>query len=505
MSSEAAGEAPSRRDGRVSTGIAGLDYVLGGGLPRHRLFVIEGDPGAGKTTLALQFLLEGKTCGERVLYVTLSETDEELHEVAKSHGWSLEGVDLLELGSLAEILQDEAEYTVYHPSDVELGETTKRIRAEVERLQPSRVALDSVSELKILSQTSHRYRREVLGLKQFFTGKQCTVVVLDDHTTQDNEKQLQSICHGVIRMRRENREYGDTRRQLHVVKMRGVRFRDGMHDFQIKSGGIEVYPRIGVLQHGKETTETIKSSVEGIDVLLGGGLDRGTSTLVLGPAGCGKTTLCSQYLLAALNRGEQAVNILFEESTEGFLQRARGMGMDFSAHIASGRLEIQQFDPAELSPGEFSHYVQEAVGKRNARIVVIDSLNGYLNAMPSERYLLIQLHELLMYLGKMGVLTILVMAQHGMMGTAMQTPVDVSFLADTVILLRYFEAMGEVRQAISVVKKRRSGHERTIRELRLSSTGIVIGEPLRDFHGVLTGVPQYKGADETLIKKNDAA
>ena len=478
--------------------------MLGGGLPRHRLYVIEGDPGAGKTTLALQFLLKGIARGERGLYVTLSETAEELQEVAKSHGWSLDGLDLLELGSLAEVLQEEAEYTVYHPSDVELGETTKRVRAEVERLQPTRVALDSVSELKILSQTSHRYRREVLGLKQFFTGKQCTVVVLDDHTTQDEEKQLQSICHGVIRMNRESREYGDTRRQLQVVKMRGVRFRDGMHDFLIKSGGIEVYPRIGVLQQARESTDTIKSDLPGIDDLLGGGLDRGTSTLILGPAGCGKTTLCSQYLLASLNRGEPVVNILFEESTEGFLQRATGMGMDFHAHIASGRLELHQFDPAELSPGEFAHYVQQAVENRNARIVVIDSLNGYLNAMPSERFLLVQLHELLMYLGKMGVLTILVMAQHGMMGTAMQTPVDVSFLADTVILLRYFEAMGEVRQAISVVKKRRSGHERTIRELRLTGNGIVIGDPLRDFQGVLTGVPQYRGGADPLIKKNDA-
>ncbi len=494
-----------QRNGRASTGVAGLDNVLSGGLPRNRLYVIEGDPGVGKTTLALQFLLEGAAQGERVLYVTLSETSQELHEVAESHGWSLDGVDLLELGSLAELLQDEAEYTVYHPSDVELGETTKRVRAEVERLQPSRVALDSVSELKILSQTSARYRREVLGLKQFFAGRQCTVVVLDDHTTPDGEKQLQSICHGVIRLRRETREYGDTRRQIHVVKMRGVTFRDGMHDYIIRSGGIEVYPRIGIGGHVTECLETITSSVKGIDDLLGGGLDRGTSTLILGPAGCGKTTLCSQYLLAALNRGEAVVNVLFEESREGFLQRAGGMGMDFGPHLASGLLDLRQFDPAELSPGEFAHYVQEAVEQRHVRIVVIDSVNGYLNAMPSEKFLLIQMHELLMYLGRQGVLTILVMAQHGMTGTNMQTPVDVSFLADTVILLRYFEAMGEVRQAISVVKKRRSGHERTIRELRLTSQGIKIGQPLREFQGVLTGVPQYRGPEGPLIQKGDAA
>ena len=489
----------------MGTGVAGLDNVLRGGLPRHRLYVIEGDPGAGKTTLALQFLLEGVRQGERVMYVTLSETAEELHEVAESHGWSIDGVNLLELDALAERLQEEAEYTVYHPSDVELGETTKRVRAEVERLQPTRVALDSVSELRILSQTSARYRREILGLKQFFAGKQCTVLVLDDRTTVDGEQQLQSIAHGVIRMKRETRDYGDTRRQLHVVKMRGVRFLDGMHDFLIKSGGIEVYPRLSVNGALVDApTDTITSDIKGMDELLGGGLDRGTSTLILGPAGCGKTTLCSQYLLAALDRGEAVSLVLFEESCEGFLQRASGMGMNFNPHVESGLLELRQIDPAELSPGEFANRVCDAVEKRKTRIVVIDSLNGYMNAMPSERFLLIQMHELLMYLGKRGVVTILVMAQHGMMGSAMQTPVDVSFLADTVILLRYFEAMGEVRQAISVVKKRRSGHERTIRELHLGSGGITIGAPLRDFQGVLTGVPRYRGAEGPLIRKSDA-
>ena len=489
---------------RVGTGVSGLDDVLVGGLPRHRLYVVEGDPGAGKTTLALQFLLEGIRQGERVLYVTLSETAEELHEVAESHGWSIDGVNLLELDSLAERLQEEAEYTVYHPSDVELGETTKRVRAEVERLQPTRVALDSVSELKILSQTSARYRREILGLKQFFAGKQCTVLVLDDRTTVDGEQQLQSIAHGVIRMRRETRDYGDTRRQLQVVKMRGVRFLDGMHDFLIKSGGIEVYPRLTVKGALVETAAaTITSDVKGIDSLLGGGLDRGTSTLILGPAGCGKTTLCSQYLLAALNRGEAVSLILFEESCDGFLQRARGMGMHFEPHVAIGPSGTQADRSRRTLPGEFANRICESVEKKNARIVVIDSLNGYMNAMPSERFLLIQMHELLMYLGKQGVVTIMVMAQHGMMGAAMQTPVDVSFLADTVILLRYFEAMGEVRQAISVVKKRRSGHERTIRELHLGSNGITIGEPLRDFQGVLTGVPRYGGTGAPLIKKDD--
>jgi circadian clock protein KaiC len=487
---------------RVGTGIAGLDETLAGGLPQHRVYVIEGDPGAGKTTLALQFLREGVRLGERVLYVTLSETAEELHEVAESHGWSLDGIDLLELDALAERLQGEANYTVYHPADVELGETTKRVRAEVERLKPARVALDSVSELKILSQTSARYRREILGLKQFFAGKLCTVLVLDDRTMFDDEQQLQSIAHGVIRMKRETREYGDTRRQLHIVKMRGVRFRDGMHDFVIKTGGIELYPRLRIPESGAGLEETITSGVRGVDELLGGGLDRGTSTLVMGPAGCGKTTLCSQYIMAALNRGEAVSSFLFEESCDGFLQRARGMGMDFEPHIRAGLLQLRQVDPAELSPGEFASHVVESVEQGQARIIVIDSLNGYLNAMPSEKFLLIQMHELLMYLGKKGVVTLLVMAQHGLMGAAMSAPVDVSFLADTVILLRYFEAMGEVRQAISVVKKRRSGHERTIRELRLGNGGVSIGEPLRDFQGVLTGVPTYRGPDGPLIARH---
>lgn len=488
-----------------STGIPGLDNILRGGLPLDRLYVIEGDPGSGKTTLALQFLLEGVRRGEPVLYVTLSETAEELYEVAESHGWSLEGVHLLELDSLAARLQDDSEYTVYHPADVELGETTQRIRREIESIKPTRVVLDSVSELKILSQTNARYRREILGFKQFFVGKGCTVLILDDRTGENDEQQLQSIAHGVIRMQRQNREYGVTRRQLHIVKMRAVRFRDGLHDFVIRTGGLEVFPRLvpaESLPAGQSGGDTIMSGVAELDSILGTGLDRGSSTLIMGPAGCGKTTLASQFLIAALNRGEPASCYLFEESRTTFLQRANGLGMRFEPHIATGLLELVQVDPAEVSPGEFASRIAEAVEGRNTRVVVIDSLNGYINAMPSERFLLIQMHELLMYLGQQNVVTLLIMAQHGLMGAAMQTPIDVSFLADTVILLRYFEAMGEVRQALSVVKKRRSGHERTIREMRLGPGGVMVGEPLRDFEGVLTGVPHYKGASHPLLQKD---
>jgi circadian clock protein KaiC len=489
---------------RALSGIAGLDQVLRGGFPRNRLYVVEGNPGAGKTTLALQFLLEGVRRGETVLYVTLSETAEELFEVAESHGWSLDGIHLLELGSLEEWLKDDSEYTVYHPADVELGETTRRIREAVESIKPTRVALDSVSELKILSQTTARYRREILGFKQFFVGKGCTVLVLDDRTSGENEQQLQSIAHGVIRMERTTRDYGATRRQLQVVKMRAVPFRDGMHDFVIRSGGIDLFPRLPVVESDSENSvASVLSGVEQLDSLLGSGLDRGSSTLVLGPAGCGKTTLSSQFLIAALERGEAACCFLFEESRSTFLQRASGLGMKFESHLASGLFQLIQIDPAEVSPGEFANQIRHEVETRNTRVVVIDSVNGYLNAMPNERFLMIQLHELLAYLGQKGVITILVMAQHGMLGVAMQSPIDVSFLADTVILLRYFEAMGEIRQALSVVKKRRSSHERTIREMRLGSGGVLVGAPLREFEGILTGVPRYSGPNKPLLRSDN--
>ena len=487
------------------TGIAGLDEILGGGVPAHRLYVVEGSPGSGKTTFALQFLREGVRLGQRVLYVTLSETLEELSDVATSHHWTLDGIDLLELNSLSERFQEEADYTVFHPSDVELEDTVQRIRVEVERLNPDRVALDSVSELKILSQTSARYRREILGLKQFFAGRKCTVLVLDDCTTGDIEQQLQSIAHGVFRMEREAREYGTTRRQIHVVKLRGVQFQDGRHDFVIKSGGLEVYPRLSA--SGTTAVEDDRSAESGssqLDALLGGGLDRGSSTLLIGPAGCGKTTLCSQYLIAALERGEQVVCYQFEESRQTFLRRSSGFGMDFGPYIDSGQFDLVQVDIAELSPGEFSSRVRRAVEEQKASFLVIDSLNGYLNGMPSERFLLIHIRELLTYLGQKGVVTLMTLAQHGMMGAGMQSPVDVSFLADTVILLRFFEAAGSVRQAISVVKKRRGAHERTLREMKIGSTGVQIGDVLEEFEGVLTGVPRYRGKQTQLLGGQDS-
>ena len=485
---------------RQETGIVGLDEILGGGLPSNRLYVVEGDPGSGKTTMAMQFLLEGVRLGQKCLYVTLSETLEELHDVAASHGWNLEGLHLLELDSIAERLADEANYTVFHASDVELGETIKRIRSEVERIDPARVALDSVSELKILSQTSVRYRREILGLKQFFAGRKCTVLILDDLTTREGEQQLQSIAHGVIRLEREPREYGTTRRQIHIAKMRAVEFTDGRHDFVIKRGGIDLYPRLSVAGGSavKEGDIATSGSAE-LDSLLGGGLDHGSSALLMGPAGAGKTTICSQYLISALNRGERVACYLFEESPETFLKRAEGLRMDFRPHLQSGLFELVQADLAVLSPGEFSSRVRRIVEKGEARLIVIDSLNGYLNGMPSERYLLIHMHELLTYLGKNGIATLLTLAQHGVVGGNMHAPIDVSFLADTVLLLRYFEAGGMVRQAVSVVKKRRGGHERSIREMSITASGLRVGEVLKNFRGVLTGIPEYSGKTEDLL------
>lgn len=489
-----------RTSDRETTGVAGLDEILHGGLPVNRLYVVEGDPGSGKTTFALQFLREGVRKGQRVLYVTLSETQEELSDVASSHGWTLDGIDMVELNSLSKKLEEDANYTVYHPADVELGETVKRIRAEVERLNPARLALDSVSELKILSQTSVRYRREILGLKQFLVGRKCTTLVLDDLTTQDGEQQLQSIAHGVLRMEREGREYGATRRQMHVVKMRGVQFQDGRHDFIIRAGGLELYPRLSSQDTPFVDHEgTAESGSLQLDTLLGGGLDRGSSTLLIGPAGCGKTTLCSHYLMAALKRGESAVCYQFEESRETFLRRAKGFGMNFEPYLVEGTFQLVQVSIADLSPGEFASQLRRAVEEKHATFVVIDSLNGYLNGMPSERFLLIHMHELLSYLGHKGVVTLLTIAQHGMIGPAMQSPIDVSFLADAVILLRFFEAAGTVRQAISVLKKRRGAHERTLREMKLGSSGMEVGEVLEEFEGVLTGVPRYRGKDSELL------
>lgn len=491
---------------RLATGSAGLDSILEGGFPANRLYLLEGDPGTGKTTLALKFLLEGASQGEPVLYVTLSETKEELNAVAESHGWSLAKLNIYELIPSEESLKTESQYTIFHPSEVELGETTNAVLEEVERIQPRRIVFDSLSEMRLLAHDPLRYRRQILALKQYFSGRQCTVLLLDDRTATLGDLQVQSIAHGVVELEHLALEYGAERRRLRIIKLRGSKYRGGYHDFNIETGGgVTVYPRLVAAEHRQEfKREAITSGVPELDTLLGGGLDRGTSTLILGPAGSGKSSIAAQFAAAAAERGEHAASFIFDEGRDNYLTRAAGLGVEMEEQVEAGRMTIQQVDPAELSPGEFAHYVRRSVDHDGATVVVIDSLNGYLQAMPDERFLTVQMHELLTYLNQQGVVTILVMAQHGFMGTNMGTPVDVSYLADTVLMLRFFEAAGAVRRAISVVKKRTGYHENTIREMRMSSDGITVGKPLSEFHGLLTGVPVYNKESAPLLEEADA-
>jgi circadian clock protein KaiC len=487
---------------RSKTGVSGLDEVLHGGLIARRLYLLDGNPGAGKTTLSLQYLLEGMQAGEKCLYITLSETKEELLAGAKSHGWSLDGLEIVELISEEKDLDGDAEVTMYPPSEVELTETTKKILDAVQRVNPRRVVFDSLSEMRLLAQSSLRYRRQILALKQFFIGRNCTVILLDDRTSEGSDLQLQSIAHGVITLEQLAPLYGSERRQLRVVKFRGTDFRGGYHDFVIRRGGLSVFPRLVAVEHSEPfARERIKSGVTALDTLLGGGPDRGTSTFLMGPAGSGKSTIAVQYAVAAAERGDHAVIFAFDESPATLEARTEALGIRFKEGTKAGQVQVQQIDPAELSPGEFAWLVRQAVEKNKARVVVIDSLNGYMNAMPEERFLTAQLHELLTYLGRKGVTTLLVVAQHGMVGTNMQSPVDTSYLADSVVLLRYFEYAGKVKKAISVVKKRSGAHEQSIRELQFDEKGIHLSEPLTQFRGILTGVPlelktQGKNSDE---------
>ena len=492
----------------INTGIAEFDAVLGGGLTAQRVYLLHGTPGSGKTTLSLQFLIAGQMAGEKTLYVTLSETKAELHAVAASHGLDLSGVEIFELIAAEKDLDPDNQYTMFQPSEVELNVTTQEIVAAVDRVKPTRVVIDSLSEIKLLAQNSLRFRRQVLALKQFFAGRACTVLFLDDKTSSgEDDLQLESIAHGVISLEQLSPEYGAERRRLRITKLRGQKYRGGFHDFTIVRGGLAIFPRIVANEHVQpENGKTVSSGVAEMDALVGGGLHSGTSVLLLGPAGVGKSTLSIQYAVEAAKRGEASVIFAFDERIETMLQRADGLGMPLRDFVDQGLIEIRTVDPAELSPGEFAHVVREAVerdGGKKVRIVAIDSLNGYLNAMPEERFLTAQLHELLTYLGHMNVITFLVVAQHGLLANAMKTTVDTSYLADTVILFRYFEAQGEVKQLISVLKKRNGQHERTIREFSLGSEGIRIGKPLTQFQGVLTGTPIYQGGAGELIDRDD--
>jgi circadian clock protein KaiC len=477
----------------ASTGVPGLDDILAGGLSRRRLYLVQGVPGSGKTTLALQYLLEGVANGESVLYVTLSETDDEIRAVAESHGWQLDGIEIRELTPAEGELAADEQNTMFHPSEVELAATTKLILDDVERLRPTRVVFDSLSELRLLAGSPLRYRRQILALKQYLATRQCTVMLLDDLTATAHDPQMQSIAHGVLLLEQLNPEYGSDRRRLRVVKYRGVKFRGGFHDYVINHGGLQVFPRLVAAEHRQVTKRTkLASDIPALDQLLGGGIEEGTSTLIVGAAGTGKSTLAAQFATAAAGRGERSAIFVFDESPATLLTRCGQLDVDLAAHVEAGRITLQQVDPAELTPGEFTHAIRVAVEQHDAKVIVIDSLNGYLHAMPQERHLTIQLHELLMYLGQKNVATILIGAHHGLIGTQMTTPVETSYLADAVILLRYFEDRGEVRQAISVMKKRGSAHERTLREFRLDGGCLVVGDRLRDFRGILTGVPVHE-------------
>ena len=482
---------------QISTGVPGLDQLLMGGLVTNRMYLIEGNPGTGKTTLALQFLLEGVARGESCLYVTLSETSVELHAVAHSHGWMLKGIEIFQLASAERATIDE-QYTLYHPSEVELGETIQAVLAVVERVKPRRVVFDSLSEMKLLAREPLRYRRQILALKEFFSGRDCTVLLLDDFSSGGGDLQLQSLSHGVILLEQLPFDYGRARRRMRVVKYRGVPATEGFHDFVIRQGGLTVFPQLISTDPGEalETTP-IASGVAELDALLGGGLSWGTATVLIGPPGTGKSTLAAQYAAAV---PVPAAVFLFDERRPSYLRRCGRLGIPVREGTASGRLSVEQIEPGELSPGEFSYRVRDAVENRGVRLIVIDSLNGYLTAIPQSDSHLIRMYELLSYLSGRGVATILIVAQHGLIGTAMAAPIDVSYLADAIVMLRFFEAQGEVRRAISVVKKRTGEHETTIREFRISAgEGLRVGDALTDFHGVLTGVPQYVGPRGPLM------
>jgi circadian clock protein KaiC len=489
------------RGERISTGCEGLDDILGGGLDRDRLYLVEGRPGSGKTTIAMQFLLEGVRRGERVLYVSMSETRRELELVAQRHGWPLAGLDIFELVPAESTLDADKELTVLHPAEVDLSETTKMIFGRVAEMDASRVVIDSLSELRLLAQDPLRYRRQVLALKHYFGRRSCTVLILDDLTAEHADLQLHSMVHGVILLEQLAIDYGAQRRRISIPKMRGIQFRGGFHDFAIVRGGLEIYPRLVAAEHHSDFVEdhTPSGNAE-LDKLLGGGLERGTNALLIGAAGVGKSSLALTFAMAAVKRGEHAVFFAFDEGRGTLRARSQTIGLDIGPAIESDMLHVQQIDPAEMSPGQFAALVRDSVERKKARVIVIDSLNGYLNAMPDSRFLILQMHELLSYLNQKGVLTILVLAQHGLVGP-MDTPLDVSYLSDAVIMLRYFEHAGTVRRALSVVKKRSGQHEHTIREFQLGRNGITLGPPLAQFRGVFSGIPVYTGDSSPLLSE----
>ncbi|SDI47397.1 MULTISPECIES: ATPase domain-containing protein [Bradyrhizobium] len=489
---------------RAKTGIWGLDDILSGGFSPHHVFLLEGTPGTGKTTIALQFLMEGARAGEKCLYITLSETEHELRDGAASHGWSLdEKIEVFELLPPESLLDSDQQQSLLYSSDLELGETTKQIFEAVEKAQPSRVVLDSLSEIRLLAQSSLRYRRQILALKHYFAKFGTTVLMLDDLTTELADKTVHSVAHGVVRLEELAPAYGAERRRVRVIKYRGVKFRGGYHDVTITTDGLNVFPRLVASEYRSTfVRSTMSSGIAGLDRLLGGGVETGSSTLILGPAGTGKSLTAIVFIVAAIARGEKAALFVFDEELGLLFSRMKGLGIDLEAMQRRGHLFIEQVDAAELSPGEFAHRVRRRVDEDDIKTVVIDSLNGYQAAMPEENSLILHMHELLQYLNRRGAATFMTVAQHGLVGD-MKAPVDVTYLADTVILLRYFEALGTVRRAISIIKKRTGVHEATIREYRIDNRGLTIGDPLEGFQGVLSGVPIYIGADRPLLEDLD--
>lgn len=487
----------------IKTGNLGLDLITKGGLPSNRLYLLEGTPGSGKTTLALQFLLHGAAMDEPVLYITLSETIEELQGVAHSHGWDLGKISLFELSATEQAFGDPAEQSILHPWEAELSDTIKLIQNRVDELKPTRVVFDSLSEMRVLAQDPLRYRRQVLALKQFFAGQGITVLMVDDLTVAENERDnhLHSLCHGVITLERLTLDFGAARRRLQVQKLRGIDFIAGYHDLVIAQGGLKIYPRmIAAGHHAPFTEEAVASNIAALDDLLAGGPQRGTCTLISGPAGSGKTTVALAYLAAACSRGENCTVYEFDERIGTLLTRASSLGLDLKRYVEGGQLAIHQVDPAEISPGEFAWRVRTEVEERNSRMIVVDSLNGYMAAMPQEKQLILQIHELLSYLSQLGVVTFMINPQHGLLGS-MSTSLNISYVADTVILIRFFEAHGRLRKAISVLKHRSGAHEDAIRELRIDGQGIRVGAPLTEFKGVLTGTPEYHGQSSPLLEE----
>jgi circadian clock protein KaiC len=489
----------------ISTGLPELDSILAGGYAANRIHLIEGQPGCGKTTLALQFLLAGNARGLRTLYITLSETSDELRHIARTHGWALDGVKLFELIPPELSLDPAREQSIVYSSDLELGETVQMVMDEVSRVAPAFVVFDSLSEIRLLAQNPLRYRRQVLALKHFFFLKGCTVLFLDDLTSDSEDLNLHSLAHGVVRLEQLAVVYGAERRRLRVYKMRGRSFRGGFHDYVIRKGGLEVFPRLVASEHHRDFDNTaVPTGLAQLDAMLGGGLERGTSLLLLGPSGAGKSSLAQQFVHSLLRKKERCLFVSFDETQRTFIKRSAGMGMDFGPDLQSGQLAFLQINPAERSPGELTGILRTQVEKRKIGAVVLDSLNGYQNAMSEEQYMLLQMHELLTYLNQQGVITILVVAQHGLVGP-MQTTVDLTYLSDGVVLLRFFEAGGDVRRAISMLKKRSGGHDSKIREYRIDNGGVRVGNVLSDFHGVLTGVPVFAGTTSQLLEDRNEA